>query len=429
MMGYARPTWEKIKFIAGAKACSALFQNSGISFIVIEYVEEKMKTPSAVALVMLFLALPIFSQTQTDRDASKRDVFVILDISGSMTQQNKFTNVQDYLNREVINGLLKNGDTFTLITFGDSAAERFSRSISSDADKAALLSDLRAIRADNDYTDIGMAMEKLSEVLEKREESGVRRIILFITDGLNAPPPGSRYSGINLALDERFKSLGEKIARSGWFLYVIGIGGNTDAQAIAGAVPGSTFQTTDSELGGLDVDSYVGQVDEDARAREAALTAQEEARKSEEDARLREEALNRGFMGFLRRLAAGLGIPLEALFAAFAVLIILIIVIILLLKHIFRTLEILITDEKDTLIKKLAPFGFVLLNSLADILPAIGNENNLVLRIERSAFGLKVKILDSAAIADTSPYKKGGTSKLKGVINLANGRIVKVTVR
>jgi uncharacterized protein with von Willebrand factor type A (vWA) domain len=181
-----------------------------------------MKIPSFILLVLL--ALPVFSQTQADKDAEKRDVFVILDISGSMIQQNKFTNVQDYLSREVINGLLKNGDNFTLITFGDSAEERFSRGVSSDNDKTALLSDLRTLRADNDYTDIGMAMEKLSEVLEKREVSGVRRVILFITDGLNAPPPGSPYFGKNLALDDRFKSLGEKIARGGWFLYVIGIG-------------------------------------------------------------------------------------------------------------------------------------------------------------------------------------------------------------
>jgi hypothetical protein len=179
----------------------------------------------------------------------------------------------------------------------------------------------------------------------------------------------------------------------------------------------------------LDVDSYVGRVDEEARERETVAAAEAEAQRQEQEERQRQEDLNRGFMGFLRRLAASLGIPLPALFAALALILILIIVIILLLKHIFRAMEIVITDEKDTLIKKIAPFGFVMLNSPAAILPGIGNENNLAFRIERSAFGLKLKTLDSAAIADSSPYKKGGTYNLKGVINLANGRIVRVSVR
>jgi Mg-chelatase subunit ChlD len=377
----------------------------------------------------LSIAVSLFCQTQMDRDASKREVFVILDISGSMINQNKFSNVKEYLNREVIDGLLKNDDTFSLIIFGDYAAERFSRSVNSDSDRESIRTDLAKIEADHNYTDIGMAMEKLAEVLERREQSGVRRVVLFITDGLNAPPPGSPYGGKDLALDERFRNLGEKISRGGWFLYVIGIGGQTDARAIADAVPGSVLQTTDSGLEGLDVESYVNQVEEEARTKEAARIAEEEAKAAEEAAEKAEAKRNSGIVGFSRRIALGLGIPLHILLGLLAFIILFLILIAVLLQRIFRTTEIIITDEKETLIKKLAPFGGIMVNSTVAVLPALGNENNQIMRIQRSAFGLKVNILDPQPIAENSPYKKRGIHPLKGVISLANGKLIRATVR
>jgi Mg-chelatase subunit ChlD len=377
----------------------------------------------------LSLTVSLFCQTQVDRDASKREVFVILDISGSMINQNKFSNVKEYLNREVIDGLLKNGDTFSLITFGDYATERFSRSVNSDSDRESIRTDLAKIEADHNYTDIGMAMEKLAEVLERREQSGVRRVVLFITDGLNAPPPGSPYIGKDLVLDERFRSLGEKISRGGWFLYVIGIGGQTDARAIADAVPGSVLQTTGSGLEDLDVESYVNQVEEEARVKEAARIAEEEAKAAEEAAEKAEAARNSGILGFSRRIATGLGIPLQVLLGVLVVIILFLILGAALLQRIFKITEIIITDEKETLLKKLAPFSGIMINSAAAVLPALGNENNQVMRIQRSAFGLKVNILDPQPIAENSPYKKRGIHPLKGVIGLANGKLIRVTVR
>jgi hypothetical protein len=370
-----------------------------------------------LSVFILFFALSGFSQTQTDRDAPKRDVFVILDVSGSMEEQNRFTNVQEYLDREVVNGLLKNGDTFTLITFGDNANEQFTRAINSDSDKSSLISDLRKIEPDNNFTDIGMAMEKLAEILEKQEESGVRRVILFVTDGMNAPPPGSKYRGSDLAVDERFRELGEKISRGSWFIYVIGIGSLTDAQNIADAIPDSVLQSTDSNLGGVDITAQVNQKEEEERARAEA----------EEEERLEKER-NAGFMGFLRRLAAGLGVSLPVLIGGFLILLLLLLLIIILLVQIFKTREVVITDEKETIIRRIIPFGGIILNSPSAILPGLGNENNQVFRLNRSLLGFQIQTLDSQAIADHSPYKKG-TRSLKGVINLANGRLVRITVR
>jgi Mg-chelatase subunit ChlD len=76
-----------------------------------------------------------------------------------------------------------------LITFGTTAGEKLSRTISSDKDMADLRAALRNLKADHHFTDIGVAMETLAAVQERRNtQDSSRQVILFITDGKNAPP-------------------------------------------------------------------------------------------------------------------------------------------------------------------------------------------------------------------------------------------------
>jgi Mg-chelatase subunit ChlD len=362
-------------------------------------------------ILILFRGMPVSAQTQAGRDAAKRDLCVILDVSGSMNEERKFNNVQKYLEEEVINDLLQIGDTFTLITFGDSAAERFSRSVDSGAAKDALLEDLRKLEADDDYTDIGTAMEKLAELLERRGEPGVRQLILFITDGKNTPPPQSPYAGKDLALDERFLAIGEKISRGGWFLYVIGIGSGTDAEKIAQSVEGSVYQSTDAELSDLRLDSYVAQVDAEAANREAAAGEGEAS----------------AVPAFLANAAAALGIPALALAGAAVLILVLLAVLLALLVRALLPLTVTLSDGKDTLDRRLAPFGGITLNSLSSALDGIGGADARLFRIERGFAGLKLRVLDGGGFADKSPYGKAGTYSLKnGELPLKNGR--KITV-
>jgi hypothetical protein len=387
----------------------------------------------AIGFLLFVAGSSLSAQSQADRDAKRREVVVILDVSGSMDNDNKFNNVIDYLNREIVDGLLKNGDDFTLVLFGTGAREQFTRTVNSDSDRTQLKEDLRRLETSDNYTDIGMAMEKCAEIIERPEKADTRRVILFITDGLNAPRQDSKYYGVDISTDERFKSLGDRISKGSWFLYVIGIGGQTAAGDVAGLIPGSELLTTDSSLSGADVNTKVSQQEEEERAREDAEKArEEEARQLEEERKLEEErnaSVNAGFMGFLRRLAESLGIPLPALIGGFFVLLLLLILLIIFLIRAFRVKEIIITDENETLIKKIPPFGGITLNSAAAVLPGIGNENDQVIRISRNIVRFKIQTVDSEAIAETSPYKKQGAHPLKGVIALANGRLVRVTVR
>ncbi|MDR1211067.1 MAG: VWA domain-containing protein [Spirochaetaceae bacterium] len=364
-----------------------------------------------VFAVAVFYAVSgtVFAQTQADRDAARRDVYVILDVSGSMNTDRKFPNVIDYIEKEVLDGLLKTGDTFTLITFGDTAEERFSRTLSGEDDRSALRGEIRKLEAGENYTDIGTALETLADVLERRNVSDVRRVILFITDGKHTPPPSSPYYGKDLSVDERFRSAGEKISRGGWFLYVIGIGGETDVKDIAGAVDGSVYTNTDSNLSGLEVNSYIESVDKKVR--------------DWEDAQREENGLPAGVTGiealdnFIGGLALSLGLsPLAAAGIALAVLLALLILLFLFLIT-FRSLELIISDSRETIKKKISPFGRLTLNSPGAALPAI-DQGRAVVRIERSLKSLRVKVLDSDALAPESPLIKAGTVRLDKAITI-----------
>ncbi|MDR1177604.1 MAG: VWA domain-containing protein [Spirochaetaceae bacterium] len=363
--------------------------------------------------VLAFYAVSgtVFAQTQADRDAAKRDVYVILDVSGSMNTDRKFPNVIDYIEKEVLDGLLKTGDTFTLITFGDTAQERLSRTLSGEDDRSALRGEFRKLEAGENYTDIGTALETLADILERRNVPDVRRVILFITDGKHAPPPSSPYYGKDLSVDERFRSAGEKISRGGWFLYVIGIGGETDVKTIAGAVDGSVYTNTDSDLSGLDVNSYIESVDKKVRDWEDAQGTGEEGGLPAGITGI--EALDTFIGGFALRLGLS---PLAAAGIALAVLLALLILLFLFLMT-FRSSELIISDSRETIKKKISPFGRLTLNSPGAALPAI-EQGRAVVRIERSLKSLKVKVLDNDALAPESPLIRAGTVKLDKSITI-----------
>jgi len=377
-------------------------------------------------LAALFIAgSSLFAQANVAPEgASKRNVFVILDVSGSMTEQNRFTNVRDYLETEVIDGLLKNDDDFTLVTFGEEVKERFTRTIHSGSDKDSLKRELHRIQPDENYTEIGLAMEKLAEILEKYEGSSTRQVVLFITDGLNIPAPGSKYHGVDLSVDEGFKSLGEKISRGSWFLYVIGIGGETAAGDVASLIPGSELLTTDSGLTNVDVASRVVQLEEE----EQQLLEEERARQEAE--RLAAES---GSVGVFQHLKNIFGLPV---FASGLILILLaaiipLILLIVILARLLKNKELVITDGKESLVKQIPLMGRIMLNSPAFVLPGIGSDNDRAFCIERGLFGFKLQTLNSQAMAEGSPYRKTGMHPFRGggSVGLANGNMVRITVR
>lgn len=185
----------------------------------------------------------------------------MLDVSGSMNQGGVMRDVRTYLEKEVLRSMARTGDSFTLILFGEGARPVVSRRIGAQDDVEALSRELSLLKADDDYTDLGIALETLEEALASRTDGSATPLALFITDGKNAPPPGSPYSGRNIAVDQRFLDTGKKIAMKGWQLYVIGLGEGTDAPAVAASVAGSTLASPSEALNPTELAAYAAQTE------------------------------------------------------------------------------------------------------------------------------------------------------------------------
>ena len=380
-----------------------------------------------IIVAVSFLSEPSYLSAQTQPKAEGKDVFVILDISGSMNEQGKFLTIKQYLEKDVIGNLLETGDFFGLILFGNTAKESFSQRLAGDQDKKTILDKIRALKADDDYTDIGTAMEKLYEMLSKRSSTS-KQTILFITDGKHTPPKTSPFYGKDLALDARFKDIGQKISKAGWFLYVVGIGSETDAKKIADSVENSVVRTTDSKLSKVDIQEYFAKTDAARKDLETKNAAKEAAEKAARDAEERKKA------GVFGGLALTLGLPPVAVTAAvYGLAALLVLLAVLLLYRAFRPVRLSISDnvmgKAESLERSLRPFSWLLFNSVQDMLPSIGDETKAVFRLERGLFGLRIRIEDEEAVAPGSPYKKNGLHPLKkNIIELANGNRIRIAV-
>ena len=202
------------------------------------------KNPRAIfaaCLCVAFVVASVAAAAAQVPSSRPLDLVVALDVSGSMAGSDVFASVKAYLEKDVLRPLLKPGDRFTLILFGKEARTAAAREIARQEDVDAVVASVAALRADDGYTDLGAALEALDSAMAPRSDGLYRTASIFITDGKNAPPPGSPFFGKDLSVDERFAGAGRRIARKGWILYVVGLGAETDAPAVAAAVEGSVI--------------------------------------------------------------------------------------------------------------------------------------------------------------------------------------------
>jgi hypothetical protein len=219
----------------------------------------------------VFFSAVAFAQTPPPAP-HPNDIVVVLDVSGSMKESGVIADVKSYVDREIVKNTARVGDRFTLIEFGAKARVVFQKDVASESDLDEISRRIAAVKAEDGFTDLGVALETFDGALASHSDGAYRPVAIFITDGKNAPPPSSPYSGKDLAVDDKFKATGKKIAMKGWKLYVVGLGDNTDAPAVAAAVGGSTLAPSSDALKETPLGAYLTETEQDT-AKRAAETA------------------------------------------------------------------------------------------------------------------------------------------------------------
>ena len=180
----------------------------------------------AFALLLVLCANFTFAQTSIKNTTAKgKIVIVVLDVSGSIKKQ--FPDITKIIDRAIVNDRLDVGDYFVLIPFGDNAMPMYSGQLMREEDKTSISNTLKAMKADNDYTDIGTAIKTALNYivdLKGNDYNLYEPLVLFITDGDITTPTSSNFYGQKV--DQIFNDvlIGNKYLYDGW--YYVGIGKN-----------------------------------------------------------------------------------------------------------------------------------------------------------------------------------------------------------
>jgi len=165
-------------------------------------------------------AIPaIANQAGSEGDADATDVVVLLDTSQSTMPY--FQDITDYVISSVVKDYLRRGDTFHLLSFGETAQSEIAQRVENEADVKAVLGRLYLLYPLARYTDLVGALSYLYQYLADLPESR-RKVVIVITDGVNNPPPASPTFGMSPEnVTSNIEAATSRIRANGWPVHII----------------------------------------------------------------------------------------------------------------------------------------------------------------------------------------------------------------
>jgi hypothetical protein len=178
-----------------------------------------------ILLAVLAVNLP------ADQRTEPIDVIVALDKSLSMEEEIKA--VIDYVNSYVIDQLLIVGDYFVVVAFYGKAEVPVALKITGPQDKEKAKKAVAELVANGRFTDIGNALDALGAEVAKLGETGRKKHLLLITDGIQEAPPASRYYSRDGKFSHEFLENAKTVQKKGWKIQILGIGTQAESQQLA----------------------------------------------------------------------------------------------------------------------------------------------------------------------------------------------------
>jgi hypothetical protein len=152
-------------------------------------------------------------------DTDAADVVVLLDLSQSTLPY--FQDVTDYVVSSVVQDYLRKGDTFHLLSFGETAQTEIAQRVTSEADVKSVLGRIYLLYPLARYSDFVGALSYLYQYLADLPESR-RKVVVVITDGVHNPPPsGPTYGMSPDKVAAEIESAASRIRANGWPVRII----------------------------------------------------------------------------------------------------------------------------------------------------------------------------------------------------------------
>jgi hypothetical protein len=168
------------------------------------------------------------------------NLFIILDVSTSMEEV--FPEVIRYIDETIIGKIIIDNDYLFLSIFGDTADTKINRKVIFPEDYSKINTLLYSLIPDEEYTDIGLAMEILDNAISA-ELPYQKSFIFFITDGVNNPSENSKYYNYDVYKEGAFNAY-TQIRSEDFKVMLLSIGEETAARDLSEPLSGEYLEVT-----------------------------------------------------------------------------------------------------------------------------------------------------------------------------------------
>ena len=221
------------------------FYNNPLKTLLLQIIKKVNKMMKKILLIFIIfmISLSAFSDERDDNI----DIFILLDKSLSM--ENNIEEVKKYISSYIIDNIVIKGDRLLIINFYGKTENFVDTLVEDNEIKNKLKSKITEVKADGRFTDIGSALDRLTEAAG--EETERIRYMLLITDGKQEAPPGTRYYSPDGSFNHELLKHTKTIQKKGWKIEVLGIGKLNRAADIAEKLSGTYVEVEKADAGDL----------------------------------------------------------------------------------------------------------------------------------------------------------------------------------
>ena len=152
------------------------------------------------------------------------DMIIMIDKSLSMQDPGRFDSLQQWVLDELIGEIIINGDWISIYQFYESPEHLISIEVKGKEDTAKIIKTIREIQPNGRFTDVGKALDKIQEAVNKRGENGRYKVLFMLTDLEQDAPITSKYSGKQKKFSSPYLVESRIIKHDNWYEITVDMG-------------------------------------------------------------------------------------------------------------------------------------------------------------------------------------------------------------
>lgn len=172
--------------------------------------------------LLLLIVLLAISFTLPAEEGPQVDFIFLVDTSLSMAPA--IGDLKQYLAGGIVGPFVQPGDWVAVLAFYGKTNLIWEGEIRTEADKAALIRSLHALEATGRFTDIGAALDAMTQLVTQRNKPDIPKYILLLTDEVQEAPPGSAYQSDDFTIHHELLEYVRRVDRGSFLAITVGYG-------------------------------------------------------------------------------------------------------------------------------------------------------------------------------------------------------------